>query len=220
MKYAVSDIHGCVKTFKALIQEKIQFDPANDELYLLGDYVDRGPDSKGVLDYILNMQQQGYSVHTIRGNHDQMMIDAFHGIHLNWVENEGRATMRSFGVLNPKEIPNNYFTLIEEMNLYIELEDYYLVHAGFDFTRKDPFSHSESMMTIRQMNIDNSIVQHKKIIHGHTPVPLNHIVDSVSSDSQTINIDNGCVMSNLNDYGSLIALELDSLKIHTQPFID
>jgi len=49
-KFAISDIHGCAKTFKALLK-KINFSK-EDELYLLGDYIDRGPDSKGVIDYI------------------------------------------------------------------------------------------------------------------------------------------------------------------------
>ncbi|NJL76491.1 MAG: hypothetical protein HC892_17235 [Saprospiraceae bacterium] len=53
----MSDIHGCVKTFKALLQ-KVEW-VATDELYLLGDYVDRGPDSKGVIDYILDLQARG-----------------------------------------------------------------------------------------------------------------------------------------------------------------
>ena len=51
-KYAISDIHGCLKTFKALLT-KLDFSK-QDELYLLGDYIDRGPDSKGVIDYIWN----------------------------------------------------------------------------------------------------------------------------------------------------------------------
>ncbi|MEL6721291.1 MAG: metallophosphoesterase, partial [Bacteroidota bacterium] len=54
-KYAISDIHGCSKSFQALL-EKINFSP-KDELYLLGDYIDRGPDSKGVIDHVLSLKE-------------------------------------------------------------------------------------------------------------------------------------------------------------------
>ncbi|MFT5168289.1 MAG: serine/threonine protein phosphatase 1, partial [Saprospiraceae bacterium] len=59
-QYAISDIHGCAKTFKALL-EQISFSK-EDVLYLLGDYVDRGPDSKGVIDHIWQLQSEGYTV--------------------------------------------------------------------------------------------------------------------------------------------------------------
>ncbi|MCC6412552.1 MAG: metallophosphoesterase, partial [Saprospiraceae bacterium] len=63
-KYAISDIHGCNKTFLALL-ENLDFSKA-DELYLLGDYVDRGPDSKGVFDTIFRLQSEGYKVQCLR----------------------------------------------------------------------------------------------------------------------------------------------------------
>ncbi|MEO0876095.1 MAG: metallophosphoesterase, partial [Bacteroidota bacterium] len=64
-KFAISDIHGCLKTFEALL-DQIQF-TTQDELYLLGDYIDRGPDSKGVIDLIWKMQADGYQVKCLRG---------------------------------------------------------------------------------------------------------------------------------------------------------
>lgn len=73
-KYAITDIHGCNKTFQALL-DKIAFTTA-DALYLLGDYIDRGPDSKGVFDTIFNLQETGHSVHCLRGNHEAMFLDS------------------------------------------------------------------------------------------------------------------------------------------------
>ena len=71
-KYAISDIHGCIATFKTLL-DKIKFSK-EDELYLLGDYIDRGPDSKGVIDHIWYLQKSGYQVHCLRGNHENMLL--------------------------------------------------------------------------------------------------------------------------------------------------
>ena len=64
-KFAISDIHGCLKSFEALL-DKIQLS-TSDELYILGDYIDRGPDSKGVIDYIWKLEQEGYAVKCLRG---------------------------------------------------------------------------------------------------------------------------------------------------------
>ena len=68
-RFAISDIHGCAKTFEALL-DRIALS-TQGELYLLGDYLDRGPDSKGVLDLIFRLQREGYAVHCLRGNHEQ-----------------------------------------------------------------------------------------------------------------------------------------------------
>ena len=73
-KIAISDIHGCLKTFKLMVEEQIVLSQ-KDELYLLGDFVDRGPNSKGVLDYIMSLQEAGYQLHCLRGNHEDMMVN-------------------------------------------------------------------------------------------------------------------------------------------------
>ena len=73
-RFAVPDIHGCNKTFQALL-DRIQL-TTNDQLFLLGDYIDRGPDSVGVLDTILRLKEEGYSVFPLRGNHEQMLIES------------------------------------------------------------------------------------------------------------------------------------------------
>ena len=96
-KIAVSDIHGCLKTFKALVEEQVVLNP-QDELYLLGDFIDRGPDSKGVLDYVMQLDEAGYQVHCLRGNHEDMMLQAVRdrediGM---WLFNGGQQALDSF----------------------------------------------------------------------------------------------------------------------------
>ena len=60
-RLAISDIHGCAETLRTLLGDRLQVQPS-DEVYLLGDYLDRGPDSKGVLDLILAYQNAGYQL--------------------------------------------------------------------------------------------------------------------------------------------------------------
>lgn len=99
-RYAIGDIHGGSQTFRALLDTLSL--KHSDRLYLLGDYVDRGNDSKGVLDTILQLMDAGYDVRPIRGNHDDMMIRAFTGVHHNdsrtWESGWGQHTLPSFGV--------------------------------------------------------------------------------------------------------------------------
>ena len=66
-RYATTDLHGCLHTFRRLVEEKLRL-TRQDELYLLGDYVNKGPDSRGVLDYLMQLQAAGYHVRCLRGN--------------------------------------------------------------------------------------------------------------------------------------------------------
>ena len=73
-RYVISDIHGCYNTFKRLVEEVIGL-TKSDWLFLLGDYIDRGPSSKDVLDYILDLKESGYSLFPLRGNHEDDLLD-------------------------------------------------------------------------------------------------------------------------------------------------
>ena len=66
---AVGDIHGCVKTFRLLVRDELRLTP-NDHLILLGDVIDRGPDSKGVIDEIIALRDLGIRVQVLQGNHE------------------------------------------------------------------------------------------------------------------------------------------------------
>lgn len=108
-RFAVGDVHGCSKTLRALVEEKICL-TADDTLYLLGDYIDRGPDSKGVLDYLLGLWNSNYDIRPLRGNHEQLLLDSVSdpGSQRLWYNNGGWGTLREFGVTNPAEIPQLY----------------------------------------------------------------------------------------------------------------
>ncbi|MBK8679554.1 MAG: serine/threonine protein phosphatase [Sphingobacteriales bacterium] len=225
-RYAMSDIHGCAKTFRLAVEQYIKLKP-NDELYLLGDYIDRGPDSKGVFDYIWQLQASGYIVFCLKGNHEDLMLKTIaneDNWHYKWEHNGQRETLMSFGVLNPDLIPEKYINFCKSLNYYIELPDYYLVHAGFDFSQKNNFNEvlqdKESMLWIRRWyhNLKPEWIAPKKIVHGHTPITKGEIKNQLNTN--IINIDNGCVYQLkveapiLNDdsptYGALFGLNLNN----------
>ena len=73
-QWVIPDLHGCSQTLQALITEQIR-PSRSDVLYFLGDYIDRGPDSKGVIDYIITLQENEYEVKVLKGNHEDYFLN-------------------------------------------------------------------------------------------------------------------------------------------------
>ena len=137
-RYAITDIHGCANTFKEMLA-KLNFSK-RDKLYLLGDYIDRGPDSKGVLDLIMNLQSTGHKVFCLKGNHEEKMLLSRHDINQNrnWLTWGGKETLESFGVEKINDIDNKYLEWMAALPNIIELPDYVLVHACLLYTSPSP----------------------------------------------------------------------------------
>lgn len=217
-KYAISDIHGCAKTFKALL-EKINFSK-EDELYLLGDYIDRGPNSKGVIDTIMDLETQGYHIKALKGNHEDMLLGEIK--YNTWLKSHP-ATLKSFGVEKHNEIPQKYVDWMKNLHPYLEVDDYILVHAGLSFTSNNPFKDTYDMLWVRQWydKIDSNWLGDRIIVHGHTPITTQKIKDSIHnlSNLPVINIDNGCYYSNPGE-GKLCCLNLTTQSLIFQTNID
>jgi len=213
-RYAISDIHGCYKTFRYLVEKTIKL-KSDDQLFLLGDYIDRGPSSKNVIDFILELRDNGYQITTLKGNHEELMLQAqqeFEHQYI-WYINGGKETLTSFGVNDLNAIPEKYWQFLHQLDYYTELEDYLLVHAGFNFSAEQPFQDYKSMLWIRDFDIDETWLKHKKIIHGHTPTALTIIEKTVTNPmSKVIDIDGGCVFK--MRLGYLTALNLDTAELH------
>ncbi|RQW85512.1 MAG: serine/threonine protein phosphatase [Geobacter sp.] len=218
-RFAIPDIHGCAYTFTALLHDVLKIQAA-DTVYLLGDYTDRGPRSKEVIDQIFELQTKGFSVYPIRGNHDDMLLQACGNLDYFriWMLNGGGTTLESFGVEDPCELPLLYRRFFNALPYYLELNDYILVHAGLNFLIDDPFSDKEAMLWTRTQEVENEIIGQKKVITGHTPVSRETIIKSISS--RLIPLDNGCVYATTAQLGTLAALDLDTLSLYFQKNID
>ena len=214
-KYAISDIHGCAKTFKALIS-KINLSKA-DELYILGDYIDRGPDSKGVIDYIWQLQEEGFQVKCSLGNHEAMLLEEIRGAERFYKGNP--EVLKSFGIDHIKDIPAKYTEWMKYLHLYFEVDEYILVHAGLNFNSNNPLQQLQDMIWIRKWyaDIDRKWLNGRIIVHGHTPMKLIEVLNAHANlkTMPVMDIDNGCCFAR-EGLGSLCCFEMTERKLFFQ----
>lgn len=221
-RYAIADIHGGIKTFRALLD--IINLRHGDTLFLLGDYVDRGCSSRGVLDTILGLMAASYDVRPIRGNHDDMMLKCFTGQHDQcspyWEKQWGFFTLFSFGVPSVENIPARYLTFLDSLPLIQMDDDFVFVHASLDMSVDDPISQtSEIKMLWGEVDTVNSMkIGGRKLVTGHTISPISLIETSMLSSR--IYLDNGAFTNHQPDLGNLVALNLETMKLTIQPWLD
>jgi len=234
-KWVIPDIHGCAVTLKTLFEDHIK-PTAGDTIYFLGDYIDRGPASKEVMDYVMQLQRGPAKVIPLLGNHEEYMLKTWNadrerkqflgvktksGIQKEWELNGGAETLKSMGVKWPAEIPQKYIDWIKTLPYYLELDQFVLVHAGFNFEAEDPFSDKQAMLWTKDYEIKPEKIDYKTVIHGHTPVNLEFIDKIIKSEEQPfIDLDNGVYMTKRDGYGNLLALEFTEMKYIIQPTLD
>ncbi len=221
-RFAISDIHGCARTFKRLVKHKLNIRPG-ETLYLLGDYINRGPDAKGVLDYIFKLEQKGVIIHALRGNHEDLFLKALYSkpLRRNFLLNGGDVTLRSFGVKQIEDIPEVYVSYLRQLGYYFEVEDKILVHAGLNFQEKDIFKDREAMLWLKNMTLDKKKLGDRYVIHGHTPESKLEIKRQFHKTPrpQLLNIDGGCVY--YKRFGArLCALNLDTWALKFSKNVD
>ncbi len=129
---AIGDIHGCRVALDTLLD---LIAPTSDDIIVtLGDYVDRGPDSRGVIDTLIDLKKQTGLV-TLLGNHEEMMLEVlFNGAsHHEWLKHGGVDTLDSYGFdgdLNILSVEHEQF--FDSLGDYFETEDFFFTHAAYD----------------------------------------------------------------------------------------
>jgi serine/threonine protein phosphatase 1 len=206
--FIVGDVHGCLDMLKELIA-KIDWDRGNDTLVFVGDYIDRGDDPKGVVDYILDLRRESSLVECLKGNHEAMLLNFLGGIDSEvFLVNGGWRTMESYGSYNLQEnksaIPSDHRKFYASLKLYLELDDYYIVHAGFKPEVKIEKQTEEDMLWIRKAFLYSDYDFGKRVIFGHTPLKEPLI------EANKIGIDTGAVYGN-----KLTCLELPKFVFHS-----
>ncbi len=234
-RWVIPDIHGCSRTLKSLVNTLIK-PSRNDELYFLGDYVDRGPDSKGVIDFISGLEQDQYNVTALKGNHEDFMVELFdaeskarntwwHRLgdkkHKVWMDIGGKSTLESFEAASIRDIPEVYIEWLRGLKYYVSLDKFVLVHAGLNFKNEDPFEDRRAMLWLRDYEIRPDKIGNRRIIHGHVPVNMDLIVMAIKSKVyKFIDLDNGPYISGKAGFGNLVALEIDSMELVIQNNLD
>lgn len=225
-RFVISDIHGCAKTLKALVEDKIQL-TKEDWLFFLGDYIDKGPDSSGVIDYILSLQEKEFQIFTLMGNHEFNILETSEEYNPHMFRVFVERMNKCRGILDEEaKIKPQYLAFFQSLTYHFELEDFHLVHAGFDFRKEKPFEDYMAMLHIRRYPDNEAVLEGRKIVHGHQPTHLIDIQKSIEANASIIPLDNGCVYNRPRkglDYtqlGHLCCLNLDSLELTLQKNIE
>ncbi|MFW5832087.1 MAG: metallophosphoesterase family protein [Prolixibacteraceae bacterium] len=211
--FAIGDIHGCFDPLQELVENHIRLSKS-DTLVLLGDYIDRGPKVKEVADYILELRKNGYNVITLKGNHEDMLLNALDNKrHLPvWLFNGGDKTLESFGVRGVENIGPEYLEFFRNLRYYYTDGNYIFVHAGFNNNALDPFHDKYNMLWECRSSYSHPQLKDKIIVHGHCVITAQEFEKQMSGKPQVIRADTGCVYKEHPGYGNLAAIELHSGK--------
>jgi serine/threonine protein phosphatase 1 len=218
MRYAIGDIHGGVRTFRTLLG-RLYLNHC-DHLITLGDYVDRGPDSKGVLDTIMGLMEAGYDVTPLLGNHDDMMLKAITDPNDSFARSWFGNWSESFGIRDPAEVPKKYVNFLKSLPLIAVEPDYVFVHAGLAYNAPVPITDSQpDQMLWQESGVpDKRKIGGRVVVTGHLITSIEEIRFSLSSDR--IYLDNGAFTADLPEIGNLVALNLDTKELIIQPWLD
>ncbi|MBI3396149.1 MAG: metallophosphoesterase [Spirochaetia bacterium] len=216
MTWIIGDIHGCLRELNELLKAL----PADDPLVFLGDYIDRGPDSAGVIERIL--EERGRSTF-LMGNHESMMMAHFHSPGtveaLSWLysPNGGLETMRSYGLTRGasfSDVPKTHRQFLEALPLYHEAENFIAVHAGVRTGVGSDMSVQtrHDLLWIRTEWIkQESAWTGKFVYYGHTPSRYVFGMNqehALIKGERSLGIDTGCVYG-----GSLTAVNAENNEV-------
>lgn len=200
MKYklAIGDIHGRLDMLETLIKFVDENVDAPYQKIFLGDYIDRGHNSKGVLDYVRKCKKNGDIV--LPGNHERMFVEACDGgnpdrtFYRTFMANGGVETLKSFGVKNISDVPVEYINfirneLLDKNNLYYKDKFRIFVHAGIhskmDYYKVENLE--DILLWVRYPETYTYDNQEFLVVHGHTPT------GRIFYRNNRLNIDTGAV---------------------------
>lgn len=214
--YAIGDIHGCNNELVQLL-DKLELDSELDQVVFIGDYVDRGLESKAVVETLIEFKKKYPSTVFLRGNHEDMMLSylGFGGQNGRYfLQNGGNLTLKSYGIdFNYNTPPSarffaalqelNHFEFFTETEIWVECNNFIFVHAGINphiESLKD--QKQESLFWIREEFLEVTHLRDETIVFGHTPL------EEVQFGTKKIGIDTGCAFG-----GKLSCIELNTNKI-------
>ena len=208
---AIGDVHGCAHTLLDLLQV---INPVKgDTVIFLGDYIDRGPHSKTVVNIIMRLQadsEGSASFIPLKGNHEDMCVDYFRPGNgmcgTAFMSNGGAQTIESFGGV----ISDEYLDWMSSLPVMLENEHGYFCHAGFEPDILPQDQREYTMLWIREEFLHSGSVWNKPVIHGHTPHP------EVVLSRRRIGLDTGCVFGERYSgmYGKLSAYDFTNRITH------
>lgn len=206
--YAVGDVHGRADLLDVLLDKIVRdasLSPCTRSLVFVGDYIDRGPDSRGVIDRLLH-PPEGFETYHLRGNHDQALLDFLENpsSYRTWRRYGAGETLQSYDVEPPSDsanaeaiarddladkLPEAHLRFFQGLEPYVQIGSYHFVHAGARPGVPLEEQSLEDMMWIRDEFLNSEEDFGKVIVHGHTPA------DRPVCRSNRIGIDTGAYAS-------------------------
>ncbi|MEP0236063.1 MULTISPECIES: metallophosphoesterase [Roseibium] len=191
--FAIGDVHGCLelqKKLEQLILEESNDVSRNKLILYLGDLVDRGPDSKGVIDHCLSPLPEGCERLSLCGNHDQLFFEFLLAPSLSaaWLDFGGQETLMSYGVdinqliagrANDEDlalalseaIPGEHVRFLEALPVALTVPEAYFVHAGMRIGVPMEDQEDHDLMWIREDFLVDEAASDRLVVHGHSPAP-------------------------------------------------
>jgi len=183
---AIGDIHGCRTQLQNLLS--LVAPTAHDQLVFLGDYVDRGPDSAGVIEELLALRGQLPRTIFLRGNHEQMLLEVLDGGDPTiFVYNGGGRTIASYQALDRWPPPPSHQEFLRTLPTSYATGEFIFVHAGLRPGIAETDQHPDDLLWIRASFLDSSYDWGKTVVFGHTPFA------QALLEKQRIGLDTGCV---------------------------
>lgn len=198
----ISDIHGFHKRFLAVLGAA-NYDPLHDKLVMLGDYIDRGPNSKEVLAKIKELVEAGATA--LLGNHEWMLLEVYEGrlSIYDWLRNGGKTTLESYGVESIYDLPREDIAFMKKLPTTYETKQHIFVHAGINPDKPLLEQALFDLLWIRD-NWLNSDYTGKSVVFGHTPS-----LDGVAATAHKIMVDTGAAYG-----GKLTLVDLTTLTTY------
>ena len=221
--YAIGDIHGHLDELNQLlewIERDLETHEGKAHLVFLGDYIDRGPDTKGVIKRLRSGELPGHRHHFLKGNHEAVLLDLLDG-DLNsargWLRYGGIEMLESYGV-SRKEIvkhagtlaalvqdvlPKKHVAFLRSLEPLVEIDDFLFVHAGIRPGRTIEKQKERDLLWIRDDFLSSKKDHGKVVVHGHT-------IEAEPKDRRNrIGLDTGCYAG-----GSLSLVRLEGAGRH------
>ncbi|MGQ9843617.1 MAG: metallophosphoesterase family protein [Spirochaetota bacterium] len=196
MFYLIGDIHGYYNKLSALFGKIQKHITGNDIIIFLGDYIDRGPQSFEVIDFLIDLQKN-YNTIFLRGNHESMFLNYLQGKDISlFMFNGGQATIDSYiEILGSLRLPEGHKTFYNNLKLYYETDDFIALHAGLRPGISVELQSSYDMIWIREEFYLQQYHWPKLVVFGHTTtvnitgLHMNEIYDDIHKN--IIGIDTG-----------------------------
>lgn len=210
----IGDVHGCFDTLQALIEEQIQL-KEDDQLIFLGDLINRGKDSKKVLDYLMQLELE-YEVYCIKGNHEHNFLTAY---------DCGMEFFDDFlheynsDDLMAGDLPT-YLDFCARMPYFIETATHIFSHMGFSPDQPRPITDTRAYFHNQSLSISEASIHNKIQVRGHLAMALSKISEEVEQRASILDIDAGCYYNTVDGLGYLCALDIKDNLLYVQKNIE